>query len=334
LNDQEREDWLADQLGEIPHPEQQDWEQRVAKALARRNAYQLMVIVVKGPDEYARRALRNLADGYSYDALEWCTTATARFGMEAFPAAMNAVRNNPGENAKLLIPFACSDIAPLVADWNQRTKTLRSPAQAWMRRHPELTARTLIPTALAKAGRSRQAAEAALRFLVAEGFQDEVRAEAASHGTEAQAGVAHLLAQDPLFAALPKTMPDVPCWAEPESLPQVLVAGRKEALPPSAVRNIVQMLMMSPSEAPYAGLETVKEFCDPRSLADFAWSLFENWQTAALVRRRRGCAPPVPADPGLARGRRPRPRGRGAGRADRDRRRHRAAPPLRHIAEG
>jgi hypothetical protein len=287
LTEQERQDWLADRLGEIPNPELQDWDRRLAKALGRRNAYQLMVIVVKGPEAQARRALRNLIDGYSYDALEWCTTATARFGLDAFPATMSAVRTNPVVNAELLLPYACSEIAPLVAEWNLRLKTLRAPGRAWMRRHPALTARTLIPAALGKAGRTRQAAEAALRFLATARFRDEVLAEAAVYGTEAEAGVVELLAQDPLFAGLPKTMPEVPGWAEPESLPQILVAGRKEALPPRAVRNVVRMLMIcaQPGQSgtsgdPYPGLEAAYELCDARSLADFAWGLFENWQTA------------------------------------------------------
>ena len=284
-SDQEREDWRADQLGEVPHPEKQDWDKRLAKALGRRNAYELMVIVVKGPEKQARQALRNLTDGYSYDALEWCTTATARFGIDAFPAAMSAVRNNPLENARLLLPFACSEIAPLVAEWNLRLKTLRSPGQDWMRRHPALTARTLIPGALGRAGRTRLAAEAALRFLVGSGFRDEVLAEAAAYGTDAEAGVVRLIDQDPLFAGLPKAMPEPPSWAEPESLPQILMTqvpgtGRKEALPPEATRNVVRMLMISTADNPYPGLETVRELCDPRSLADFAWGLFENWQTA------------------------------------------------------
>ena len=279
LNDQERADWRADTLG-VHHREDEDWGKRLAKALGRRNAYQLMVIVMRGPEKQARQALRNLSDGYSYDALAWCSTATARFGIDAFPSAMSAVRSSPLENAELLLPFACSEIAPLVADWNLRLKTLRAPGQAWIHRHPALTARTLIPAALGKAGRARQAAETALRFLVAEGFQDEVRAEAAAYGSEAEAGVVQLLAQHPLFASLPKTMPEPPSWAEPESLPQLLVAGRKEALPQSAVRNVVRMFMISTSEDPYLGLESVKELCDARSLADFVWGLFENWHTA------------------------------------------------------
>jgi hypothetical protein len=279
LSDQERVDWLESQTPSFPWPEDRDWDKLLAKALGRRHAYNLMLIVVHAPEEPARRALRNLSDGYSYDAFAWASVATARFGMDAFPAVMNAVRNNPAENAGLLAPFACSEIAPLAADWNLRLKSLRSPAQAWLRRHPALAARTLIPAALGKSGRTRQAAEAALRFLAAEGLEQDVRTAATSHGSEAEAGVVELLAQDPLLAALPKTMPDLPGWAEPEGLPQLLLAGRKEALPPAAVRNVVRMLMLSTADDLYPGLEVVKELCDARSSAEFCWGLFENWQT-------------------------------------------------------
>jgi hypothetical protein len=75
-------------------------------------------------------------------------------------------------------------------------------------------------------------------------------------------------------------MPEIPGWAEPDSLPQLLLAGRKEALPPSAVRTVLQMLWISSPEQPYPGLEVVQELCDTRSLAEFAWGVFENWQTA------------------------------------------------------
>jgi len=88
------------------------------------------------------------------------------------------------------------------------------------------------------------------------------------------------MAADLLVAALPKTMPEPPSWAEPAALPQVLLAGRERALPPAAVTAVVRMLMIGTAEEPYPGLEVVKELCDAHSLAKFTWALFENWQTA------------------------------------------------------
>ncbi|MFL6116139.1 MAG: DUF4132 domain-containing protein [Catenulispora sp.] len=93
-------------------------------------------------------------------------------------------------------------------------------------------------------------------------------------------GTATSPAPDPLRAALPKRMPAMPIWAEPHSLPQLLLAGRERALPPAAGRNFVLMLMLSKPDTPYPGLPIVEELCDDSSLADFCWALFENWQTA------------------------------------------------------
>ncbi|NUP51208.1 MAG: DUF4132 domain-containing protein, partial [Catenulispora sp.] len=112
------------------------------------------------------------------------------------------------------------------------------------------------------------------------GFDAELHAAAAGYGPDAAAGGTALLAVDPLVAALPKTMPELPLWAEPRSLPQLLLAGRELALPPDAVRAVVLMLAVSQPDAPYPALDTVKELCDARALAAFGWGLFENWQAA------------------------------------------------------
>ncbi|MBW8802410.1 MAG: DUF4132 domain-containing protein [Catenulisporales bacterium] len=97
---------------------------------------------------------------------------------------------------------------------------------------------------------------------------------------------ATLSADDPLVAALPKTMPELPVWAEPSSLPQLLLAGRGRALPPEAVRNFALMLAISAPDTPYPGLATMGELCDARSLTEFCWALFENWQTADYPSKR------------------------------------------------
>ena len=90
----------------------------------------------------------------------------------------------------------------------------------------------------------------------------------------------------------PKSMPAVPLWADPASLPAILLAGRRAALPVSAVRVVVQMLTISSRRevAPYGGIEIVKEVCDAASLAEFAWGLFENWAGAGYPTKKLGWA--------------------------------------------
>ena len=40
------------------------------------------------------------------------------------------------------------------------------------------------------------------------------------------------------------------------------------------------MLAMSPIETPYAGLRLLRELVTQRSLSDFGWAIFEQWQAA------------------------------------------------------
>ncbi|NUR60737.1 MAG: DUF4132 domain-containing protein [Catenulispora sp.] len=279
LDEAEREQWLTDTLSD-PRKADQDWDKHLREIRNRRNWYLIALLIVRGPEEAARTALAQAEEGHPWDARDWAKPAIARFGADALPAVLNAIPTDVVSNAELILPFASSEAALLAADWNARLKSLRPVAQAWLRRHPGVAARTLIPTALAKPGKARQAAEAALRLVAAAGFEAEIREAAAGYGAAAEAGIANLLAVDPLVAALPKTMPELPAWAEPRSLPQLLLAGRERALPVDSARNVVRMLTVSQPDAPYPGLAIVKELCDARSLAAFAWGLFENWQAA------------------------------------------------------
>ncbi|KPC61090.1 hypothetical protein ADL29_26635 [Streptomyces chattanoogensis] len=79
-------------------------------------------------------------------------------------------------------------------------------------------------------------------------------------------------------------------------LPQVLVRGGRQALPVPAVRHLVGMLAMAdpgaagPAGQASAGIDVVKELCEPASLDEFVWALFRQarqepaWALAALER--------------------------------------------------
>lgn len=83
---------------------------------------------------------------------------------------------------------------------------------------------------------------------------------------------------DPL--TLPKVMPKIPAWADPRSLPQVLLQGRQAALPEESAGHLLLMLAVSKPGEPYPGIRMAKDICDPASLSAFAWALFENWRGA------------------------------------------------------
>ncbi|NUP53233.1 MAG: hypothetical protein HOW97_38820, partial [Catenulispora sp.] len=134
LDDAEREQWRADTLGHRGGDEQ-DWARLLREVRNRRRWYTVGLLIVRGPEEAARTALGLADEGHTWDALEWLKPAVARFGAEALPAVLNAVRADAALNAPAVLPFASTEVALLAADWKARLKTVRPVARAWLRRH-------------------------------------------------------------------------------------------------------------------------------------------------------------------------------------------------------
>ncbi|MBS2552735.1 DUF4132 domain-containing protein [Catenulispora sp. NL8] len=200
----------------------------------------------------------------------------ARYEVRALPTVL-AISGLPGVRARLLQPFVSAELAAsLVEGMTRRRSLARGAALGWLRRHPEAAVRHLLPTALGRAGLPRRNAEAALRWLAAEGT-DVVGLAGATHGAAAGVALKELMA-DGALGTFPRTMPETPAWARPSVLPTIRLQDGTAALPPRAVRTVVEMLQISKPEAPYPGLEIVKELCDGSSLGEFVFALFQNWQ--------------------------------------------------------
>ncbi|MCP2166129.1 DUF4132 domain-containing protein [Goodfellowiella coeruleoviolacea] len=211
---------------------------------------------------------------WRHDTAAWLKLVAARFGADALPAVLLVARSQPAASGEVLLPFVSAEVAELMADWLVRVRSARSVARAWLRRHRTAAVLALVPPALGRAGKRRRAAEAALRHLAATGSPAEVVELARQHGDQAAAGVESILAADPL-ADLPPTMPEVGSWLDVYRLPRVLLRDRRHALPASAVEHLVTMLALSWPHGRYAGIDVVREVCDPESLAEFVWALYE-----------------------------------------------------------
>lgn len=194
-----------------------------------------------------------------------------KYELDALAPIVRLARSKPAIGAALLMPFLAQEVADLMAGWLVRSRQFRPVAQDWFTRHGSGGAALLIPEALgAPPARSRTAATALTRLDA-----DDVRTAAEEMGC--QEAVEALLARDPLDL-VPARIPAVPAWADPELLPQVLLAGRRDALPSPAVRVLLRMIAMSQLDAPYEGLREIAGHCDPGSLSDFAWSLYRVWE--------------------------------------------------------
>ncbi|MCA9569403.1 MAG: DUF4132 domain-containing protein, partial [Myxococcales bacterium] len=155
------------------------------------------------------------------------------------------------------------------------SRSLRQAALDWLNRHPIYAARAWVPTAVGRDGKARQAAEAGLRELVAEGHVDEVREAARHYGPAAEASIEALLARDPL-TVLPGKPPKT-LFVAAAVLPRPRLRDRQEVLPLEAIDAVLTTLALCTADRAYAGVDVLKATLDADSLADFGWAVFEQW---------------------------------------------------------
>ncbi|GAB2584957.1 hypothetical protein GCM10027168_17180 [Streptomyces capparidis] len=305
----EREKWL-DKRGARWNDGRRDWRE-MAERLKREGSlphHGDEELACDGPEELVRPLLPLMTiEGWWTGVPE---RVAARFELDAVPALLPLAKANPaGDGGRVVLPFFTPEIATMMADWFSRLKKAKEVAREWFLRHPAHAARALVPAALGKAGRQRNAADAALRMLVLAGHVEEVAAAARFHGEAAVAGLEEVLNADPL-ERLPKKVPtNMLDLVDSHLLPQILLRERRLALPESAVRHVVTVLAMCKPEGGYEGVDVVKEACDPASLDAFVWALFQqigkdaDWVFAAMGsvggdETARGLAPLIRAWPG------------------------------------
>ncbi|MFF5288538.1 DUF4132 domain-containing protein [Paractinoplanes globisporus] len=271
----EREEWLDT---EIPHyGHRRDWPALALRiATGRASWYEPYQFFAEAPEVVARPVLARWKPSDTYDAGSWTRVIAARFELDALPPLLAIAGSAAAAVAPALLPYSSPEIALHMADWLARLKSVRRTALTWLLRHPAEATRALVPPALGKAGPARRQAERALLALHTNGHTEAVRAAARSHGVDAEAAIDTLLATDPL-AVLPARIPANPPWAVPALLPPIALRDGVGALPPEAVAHVVTMLALSRPDDPYAGVEVVRQACDPASLAEFGWALFQRW---------------------------------------------------------
>jgi predicted DNA-binding WGR domain protein len=280
----ERERW-AGGAARYAHWRNEDWDAAVRHyhdtGTTPLRGYDEVGLFMNGPDDLVRPLLPGWRPNFHWDAESWMKPIVARYELMALNPALEVATKNPALPGALLLPFADIRVARLMADWLVRLKSARKIALTWFDRHGEEAARLLVPDAVGAAGPARAGAEAALRAIASAHDDATVLRAARSHGTEAEAAVRALLAADPLDN-VPARMPRLGAWADPALLPQVLLRDRARALPLEAVGHLLTMLAVSRPGEVYAGLEVVRATCDPGSLADFGWAVFERWRMAGM----------------------------------------------------
>jgi hypothetical protein len=192
------------------------------------------------------------------------------------PALLTAARRDPHRALRVLLAKASAATpdatatgaaAPDVAAPDVVAELLRNHVLA----HPEAVAAAL-PTL-----------EPPMRAQV-EAIVGSVPAPAGPGGPGAPGGSGSL---PPLLAGPPRgpngkpmRVPDLPEWLVMPALPPVVLRDGGRALPPEAVRQLCALLAVSKIAAAHPSIAEVRTLCEPRSLASFAWAVFEQWQAA------------------------------------------------------
>ncbi|HEU5028156.1 MAG TPA: DUF4132 domain-containing protein [Spirillospora sp.] len=272
----EQEEWAkTDERHRMPASD--DWDALVEEFRSGRAYGYGFGVLTYGPVEKVRPWLAGWKPQL-WEAEMWLRPVVARFGVDALPVALRVAEQDPAGLADRALPFLDAGMARLMAACLNKPKRGRKTALAWFARHGVDTVPLLVPAALGKPGPARREAEGALRLVAEKHGNDEViKAAARAHGDDVADALRAAVLVDPL-ELLPKRIPVVGEWAVPETLPQIRLRGRDDALPVAAVRHLLTMLAMSKNDEVYAGVGIVKEACDRESLAEFAWALFEQWR--------------------------------------------------------
>lgn len=241
------------------------------------SAWQMQGAMVQLSSDDALALVRHWTPAARYWDAGWLPYALARFGVDAYPAAVRALDKSAVAAAYTLIPVRSHEVAPRMAEFLLRRGKLRAVALDWLRCHGLDAVAYLVPAALGRAGTHRRGAEAALRRLAVDHSREQVVDRAHRYGDEAAAAIAVLLDIDSL-TILPARIPAPPAWLTPQLLPQIALPGRQSALPRELVPTLITMCQLGDADAPYAGLETVAALCDPESLSRWAWAIFQQYR--------------------------------------------------------
>ncbi len=207
----------------------------------------------------------------------------AKFELRALTGLLQFASRNTVSAAPFLHPFRSPRAVPAILAALQ-TKSARGEARRWLLLHAECAVIGLIPVATGKPGKTRDTAGDALRFLSANGHRETIQEVARRYGQNALDAVEEVLSFDPLNL-FPAKIPALPSFWQPQGFTRPILKGTKRSLPLPAIDNLGTMLTFSTIDQPYAGIEMVRQACDPASLAGFAWDVFSAWLMAGAPSR-------------------------------------------------
>lgn len=198
----------------------------------------------------------------------------ARLGLDGLPGVLSAVNKYPRLVSALLAVNSpeCSMTMSM-----QMGGKAASIARRWMTDFSSSAIKGLIPVALGKLGKERDASEATLRYLSLNGHKLEMNKLATEIGDDVVEALEEVLAQDSSSDFIPKKLPSIPLFWSSETYPAPKLKLNGKSLPHDAINNLAKIMSASSMEFKPLAIDEINELCDSRSLAEFAWAAFEDW---------------------------------------------------------
>ncbi|SPZ77979.1 regulator [Shigella dysenteriae] len=201
-------------------------------------------------------------------------------GLDALPGLLLAFSHRPKETFPLILNFGATELAlPIARVWH-RFAGQRNLARQWILQWPEHTATALIPLVFTKPSDNSEAALLALCLLYEQGHGELLQTVANRwQRADVWPALEQLLKQGPMDI-YPARIPKAPDFWHPAMWSRPRLITNNQPVTDDALEIIGEMLRFTQGGRFYSGLEQLKTFCQPQTLAAFAWDLFTAWQQA------------------------------------------------------
>ncbi|MCZ9218072.1 DUF4132 domain-containing protein [Escherichia albertii] len=237
-----------------------------------------LYLIAQMPREMAVSCWQQIIEAdFYYTGVEYLLSV---LGTDALPGLNIAYARHPKEIFPLLMNYGATELALPVARVWRRFAAQRNLARQWILQWSEHTATALIPLIFAKSGDNREAALSALLLLYKEGHGELLQTVANRWEIPALwPALEQLLTQNSLDN-YPTRIAKAPGFWQPALWRRPRLISNDQPLTDNALEIIGEMLSFTQGGHFYCGLEQLKTFCQPQTLAAFVWDLFTAWQQA------------------------------------------------------
>ena len=200
----------------------------------------------------------------------------ARCGVAVVPSLLEISKKKADIMVRVMQPVADVHVAPLMAKRLSGSPVSRLVRQ-WLLRHPKHAIHGLIPLAVGKPGKQRDACEAALRYIACQGLKDEIIEIAKAYDGAVLESVQEVLSVDHSIDYHQKELPEIPSHLLKAELSMPLVRETGSILNSDKLPALFGMMSLSSFDDVYPPLQKILHLLDRDTLSEFAWEVFQLW---------------------------------------------------------